>query len=272
MFGGCDTRLCTPPFRNQRTDRGSQDPDRFTKDQAACATWLLLAVSCIRRVRSRRVGSKLRPSGFTALMVVPRTGWARSSRARGPLARPTWTWFLPDEFRRRDADAPLGRRGRDRTPIYAFLRVRQKASRGQTHVSPERQTPLRGDSVRAPGHIATGHRVAETTPLYVRSGRQENWRCRGAALIGSTSEADKSLSLQRRGHWVPMWGVAPKEGPYLAFDEAPEPFLGSPLRFPLSLGEEWMRLPPWGPPGEQQERPLLSSGEPERLQLSRDLL
>jgi hypothetical protein len=142
MFGGCDTRLCTPPFQESADRPGFTGPGSVHQRPGRLSTWLLLAVSCIRRVRSRRVGSKLRPSGFTALMVVPRTGWARSSRARGPLARPTWTWFLPDEFRRRDACASPGRRGRDRTPIYAFLRVRQKASRGQNAcATPERQTP-----------------------------------------------------------------------------------------------------------------------------------
>ena len=73
--------LCTIRFRNQRTDQGSLDP-------GSVAPIFLLAVSCIRSVRSRQDTHKALLSGFTTLMNVERVGWTASSWAM-PSQGPT---------------------------------------------------------------------------------------------------------------------------------------------------------------------------------------
>src|SRR5207253_260134 len=102
-------------------------------------------------------------------------------------------------------------------------------------------------------------------------GRQVSWRSRGVKFIGSASEADKSLSLQRRGHWAPMWGVSPKEGAYLAFDAPREPFWGILGASPSPWGPRLIKLGPGSnrraPGGERRSRRA-----PQGLQLRRDLL
>ena len=70
--------LCTIRFRNQRTDQGSLDPGSV---HFSCMSF---AVSCIRRVRSRRGSGWAGASGFTALI-------GMSSRLDGPLHR----WAMP---------------------------------------------------------------------------------------------------------------------------------------------------------------------------------
>jgi hypothetical protein len=169
--------LCTILFRNQRTDQGSLDPGSV---HFSCMSF---AVSCIRRVRSRRdparPGRRVSPPSWN----VQQAGWTASSMGRSPLEVQRACGLVPPiRIGGKDARASLGGPRRARSRLRALSLPSAGRRPGRLGSMAWRQTPCGATRPVSGGrHIGEVHWVgiAERRPLLVGSGRHGRWRCRG---------------------------------------------------------------------------------------------
>lgn len=164
---------CIIRFRNRRTDRVSPDTLRFTYGQtlrsgrafgALRRRLACLAVSCIRLVRSRqrsRPNERRDVSGFTALMDLYPGLDGPPHRRQDAVSRPNLTRDLCTN-RFRDSCVGCG----DAADLFTYCPIEAPEGVSKGFVRPERQTPLRVDSVKPNRHMArVGRSRRNTTPI-----------------------------------------------------------------------------------------------------------